>query len=168
MYRRRGSRGLTGIKVGLGIAAVLLLWMTWHNGARLFTSQDKRDAAALVEQFYKDEQAGDYGSAWELFHPLMQEHFKKAEYIQKRAHITMQDFGVKSFEFSLGVPKLLAGWKMSAEAAELQGVYEIVVTQKFHSPYGNFEIIQPCYVAQTTGKWRLLWSYQDQIEEAAH
>lgn len=168
MYRRQGSRRSIGLKVGLGLIAILLLWVTWHNGSRLFTSQDKSDAAALVEQFYKDEQIGDYGSAWELFHPLMQERFSKAEYIQKRAHITMQDFGVKSFEFSLGAPKLLPGWKMSGEAEELPVVYEIIVTQKFKSPYGNFEIVQPCYAAQATGKWRLLWSYHDKVEEAAH
>ncbi|BBH21825.1 hypothetical protein Back11_31700 [Paenibacillus baekrokdamisoli] len=167
MYRRRSSRGPIGLKIGLGIAAILLLWMALRSGASLFTSEDKSEAAALVQEFYKDEQVGDYGSAWELFHPLMQERFSKPEYIQKRAHITMQDYGVATFQFSLGEPKLLAGWKMSSEAAELQGVYEIIVTQKFHSPYGNFELIQPCYVVNSTGKWRLLWSYQDKVEEAA-
>ncbi|MBO7747792.1 hypothetical protein I8J29_26735 [Paenibacillus sp. MWE-103] len=160
--RRRG-KGRAWLTIAIGVTIVWVLWLTWHNGAKLFSSGDKGGAIELVEQFYQDEQAGDYGSAWELFHPLMQKHYGKSEYIQKRAHVTMQDFGAQTFEYTLGPPKLLSGWKMSSDSAEFQNVYEIVVTQKFHSAYGNFELIQSCYVANESGAWKLLWSFQNDV-----
>jgi hypothetical protein len=90
----------------------------------------------------------------------MKQYFEKAAYIQKRAHIIMQDFGVTTFQVEVGSPTRITDWKMSAESAPLPVVYEIIVTESFHSPYGNFEIVQPCYATYDSGKWTLLWSYQ--------
>ena len=112
MFRRKQSIGPIGFKLSIGLITVLILWMTWHNAAKLFTSSDKSAALAVVETFYKKEQAGDYGSSWELFHSLMQQRFRKSDYIQMRAHVTMQDFGAKTFTFSLEEPKLLSAGRL--------------------------------------------------------
>ncbi|MFC5652853.1 hypothetical protein ACFPYJ_27870 [Paenibacillus solisilvae] len=168
MKRRRGDHLLL-FKLVIGFFILLVAWMTWHNASRFFSPGEESEALHAVEQFYKYEQVGDFGSAWELFHPLMQQRFNKPDYIQRRAHIMLQDFGVKTFEFHTGKPELLTDWKMSQETDAIAEVYQIDVTQIFHSPYGNFEIVQSCFAAYESGEWRLLWSYQnDLIETAAH
>lgn len=165
MKRRWRSDNLLLFKLAAGCFIILVAWMTWHNAARLFSSGEEGEALTDVEQFYKYEQVGDFGSAWELFHPLMQQRFNKSDYIQRRAHIMMQDFGVKTFEFHTGKPELLSAWKMSKEADEIAKVYQIDVTQIFHSPYGNFKIVQSCFAAFESGEWRLLWSYQEDMKD---
>ncbi|QYR20601.1 hypothetical protein KZ483_22830 [Paenibacillus sp. sptzw28] len=161
MGRKHSSGGPLLFKLALGILVIMVGWLTWHNISRLFSSGDEGGPLAMVEQFYKYEQAGDFGSAWELFDPLMQQRFSKPVYIQNRAHIIMQDFGVKTFQFHAEKPKLLTGWKMSSDADEIAEVYQIDVTQFFHTPYGNFKIVQSCFASEASGEWRLLWSYQD-------
>jgi len=145
--------------VMLGVAAIWLTWMNTGDGL-LGSSSEGSGALETVKRFYQAEQAGDFGSAWELFHPQMQERFDKASYIQKRAHIIMQDFGARTFEFEAEDPQPVIGWKMDSDAAEISSAYKVVVRQTFHSPYGNFELVQPCYVTQESGEWRLLWSYE--------
>ncbi|SEO14404.1 hypothetical protein SAMN05518847_10664 [Paenibacillus sp. OV219] len=148
------------MKLLLGLVIVLVVWLGWRNFSGLFQSGDDEQAQAAVEQFYSFEQQGDYGSAWELFHPEMQQRFKKAEYIQNRAHIMMQDFGVNTFDVHIGSPSRVADWKMTEGAAPISVVYEFDVEELFHSQYGNFTIVQPCYAAYDSGKWKLLWSYE--------
>lgn len=160
MYPRRRYGSLPVNKMVIAIFMILVAWMTWHNASNLISSGDEDQALKVVEQFYKFEQVGDFGSSWELFHPMMQQQFEKAAYIQKRAHIVMQDFGVNTFQVEVGSPTRITDWKMSAESAPIPVVYEIIVTESFHSPYGNFAIVQPCYAAYDSGKWTLLWSYQ--------
>jgi len=145
--------------VMLGVAAI---WLTWMNTGdeRLGSSGEGSGAVETVKRFYQAEQTGDFGSAWELFHPLMQERFDKASYIQKRAHIIMQDFGAQTFDFEVEDPQPVTGWKMDRDATEIPLAYKVVVKQAFRSPYGNFELVQSCYVAQEAGEWRLLWSYE--------
>ncbi|REE92789.1 hypothetical protein A8990_10387 [Paenibacillus taihuensis] len=148
------------MKLLLGAVIVLVVWLSWRNFSGLFGSGDDEQAQAAVEQFYEYEQQGDYGSAWELFHPEMQQRFNKAEYIQNRAHILMQDFGVNTFDVHIGSPTRIADWKMSADAAPIPLVYEFHVEESFHSEYGNFTINQPCFAAYESGKWKVLWSYE--------
>ncbi|GGD75978.1 hypothetical protein [Paenibacillus nasutitermitis] len=162
MVRRR--RRIGAVKVVLGGLIIIVVWMTWINASRMFSPSDSSKALEAVEQFYKYEQVGDFGSAWELFHPFMQQRFAKSDYIQRRAHIIMQDFGVRTFEFHTGTPKRISDWRMSQEAELIAEVYEIEVTEIFHSPYGNFRIVQPCFAAYFSGKWTLLWSYQNELE----
>jgi len=159
-----GKKPNTLFKLALGCLVVVVVWMTWINVSRMFSPSESSKALEAVEQFYKYEQVGDFGSAWELFHPYMQQRFAKSDYIQKRAHIIMQDFGVRTFEVNTGTPKLVKDWRMSQDAELIAEVYEIDVTEVFHSPYGNFEIVQPCYAAYHSGQWTLLWSYQNEME----
>lgn len=141
---------------------VLMGWLTWRSLAD-WTDSGGTDQSAekLVEQFYKLEQDGDYGSSWELFHSAMQEHFKKDSYIQSRAHVFMQDLGVHTFEFELGEAVLLDHWKMSDEAEPMYNVVQIPVEQTFASKFGRFSMHQLCYVTQEQGHYKLLWSYQN-------
>ncbi|MBM7567339.1 hypothetical protein [Paenibacillus sacheonensis] len=163
MAVRRNRGNGTVLKLMLVAFVVIVIWMTWRNTAsKLMGNDDEKQARAAVEQFYAYEQAGDFGSSWTLFHPLMQERFEKAGYIQKRAQIMLQDFGVKTFDVKIGPPKRLPQWKMSREAQPIANVYEIAVTESFQSPYGNFDIHQACFAAKVDGKWRLLWSYQQE------
>lgn len=155
--RSNGSALFKFAFVGL---VVMVAWLTWRNVAGNFGGGDASKALGVVKQFYRYEQAGDFGSSWELFHPLMQERFDKADYIQKRAHIILQDFGVKTFRVTIGAPKKVSNWQMSTDAQPIAHVYELDVTQTFHSPYGDFEIRQPSFAANVDGKWKLLWSYQ--------
>ncbi|WP_274649409.1 hypothetical protein [Paenibacillus humicola] len=157
-HRRRGRRPLRLWTAAL--ALLIAVWLVWRGGMTLAAAGGGSGAMHTVEQFYRDEQSGDFGSAWELFHPLMQQKFEKASYIQKRAHIMMQDFGVKTFDFKAGRPKHLSAWRISSDEPEINDVYEIVVTQHFHTPYGDFELVQPCYLAKDDGAWKLLWSYE--------
>jgi len=163
LQSRRRTRKLPRGWIVIIILGAAAIWLTWMNagGEQLLSSSSEGSGAAeTVKRFYQAEQAGDFGSAWELFHPLMQERFDKASYIQKRAHIMMQDFGSKTFEFEVEEPQPVTGWKMDSDAAEIPRVYKVVVKQAFRSPYGNFELVQPCYVTQESGEWRLLWSYE--------
>ncbi|UVI31627.1 hypothetical protein [Paenibacillus spongiae] len=161
MIRRKRMRRLPVGWLVIGVIIIGALWVTWHNGTRVFKPETGGGAAEIVERFYKAEQAGDFGSAWELFHPLMQKRFDKAGYIQKRAHIVLQDFEVKTFEYEVGEPELVAGWRMDHETPEFAEAYRVVVKQLFRSPYGNFEIVQPCYAVEESGKWSMLWSYEN-------
>lgn len=166
MLRRRRLAGPLKLKLIAGLMVVAIGWMMWHNAASLFTASDSDDPEALqlVKKFYAFEQAGDFGSSWELFHPLMEAYFNKSAYIQRRAHITMQDYGVKTFQFRTSEPKLLIGWRMNKEAAPFAEAYEIIVTQVFQTPFGNFELVQPCYAVWESGEWRMLWSYVENGE----
>ncbi|RAP75297.1 hypothetical protein [Paenibacillus montanisoli] len=164
--RHRRNRQLPVLQIAVAILIITVVWLSWHNARKLMPAGDAEHALAAVEQFYAYEQAGDFGSSWELFHPEMKKRFSKADYIQKRAHIMLQDFGVTTFEVETGHPAEVADWQMSVNAEPITEVYEVVVKQIFQSPYGNFEIVQPCYAANDAGEWKLLWSYQaEQAQE---
>ncbi|MWC30411.1 hypothetical protein [Paenibacillus sp. MMS18-CY102] len=159
MWRRRRMQPWLRL-MGLAAVVVFVGWLT-IGGLRAVTSQGSADGAAqVVEQFYELEQSGDFGSSWELFHPVMQEHFTKDKYIQQRAHILMQDFQSKTFEFSIGSPKPVGEFRATQASEPLQDVYKIEVTQSFHSLYGPFELVQDCYAVKVDGKWTLLWQWE--------
>lgn len=158
--RRRAGLGPLGLKLFIGLAAAVLGWMTWYNAAALFKADEDPEALQLVKKFYAFEQEGDFGSSWELFHPLMETYFNKSSYIQRRAHITMQHFEVKTFQYRVSEPKHIVNWRMNKEAKPFSEAYEIIVTQAFQTPFGNFELVQPCYAVLESGEWRMLWSYE--------
>ncbi|HJV44991.1 MAG TPA: hypothetical protein VJ824_04605 [Bacillota bacterium] len=114
---------------------------------------------ALVQQFYEYERIGDYGSSWELFHSQMKDRFNKQNYIQQRAKVFMQDFGVDTFEFSIGKAQPVHSWKMTPDTAPLEETYRVPVTQMFKSNFGVFSLQQDVYVADDNGKLRVLWAY---------
>ncbi|MBW7476746.1 hypothetical protein K0T92_18670 [Paenibacillus oenotherae] len=164
MLRKQRRIGPFRLKLFIALLIVAIGWMTWHNITSMFSEGEDPDALKLVKSFYTFEQAGDFGSSWELFHPLMTAYFDKSTYIQRRAHIMMQDFGVKTFEFYASEPRLVTNWRMSKESEPFAEAYEIRVTQIYRSPFGNFELVQPCYAVAVSGEWKMLWSYEGNEE----
>ncbi|MBD3921497.1 hypothetical protein H8B09_22205 [Paenibacillus sp. PR3] len=134
-------------------------WLTTKGLHLLFTTGRAEEAEHVVDKFYKLEQEGDYGSSWELLHSSMKEHFPKDEYIQKRAHIFMQDFKSDSYLYELGKSKALSSLQLkeNGKDLELDHVYAVKVTQDFDTLYGPIQLVQMCYVAEENGEWSLLW-----------
>ncbi len=116
----------------------------------------------VVTQFYQYEQAGDFGSSWELFHPLMKEKFSKNDYIQRRAHTFMQDFGVETFDFQLGEAMIESSWKMSPPSPVMTDVTRIPVTLLYHSVFGDLKIQQDVYLTKEKEQYQVLWPYSRQ------
>ncbi|WP_308638452.1 hypothetical protein [Paenibacillus silvisoli] len=158
--RIRRSRQLLVVQLIVAILIISVVWLTWHNVKNLLPAGDDEHALAAVKLFYAYEQAGDYGSSWELFHSDMQKRFSKADYIQKRAQVMLKDFGVSVFDVEVGRPTEVSNWRMSSDSEPIGEVYEVVVKQMFQSEYGNFELVQPCYMVNDAGEWKLLWSFQ--------
>ena len=67
----------------------------------------------------------------------MKQKFTKGHYIQDRAHVFMNHFGIDTFTYTLSKPKKLKSWKMSKE---IMDVYKFTVIQTFEGKYGNFDI----------------------------
>ena len=134
-------------------------WMTTKGLQLLFATGRAEEAEQVVDQFYRLEQEGDYGSSWELLHSSMKEQYPKDHYIQQRAHIFMQDFKSETYLYELGKSKSLSGFqlKQNGKALELDHVYAVQVTQDFDTLYGPIQLVQTCYVAEENGEWSLLW-----------
>ncbi|PZT53301.1 hypothetical protein [Paenibacillus silvae] len=164
MLRRRNRNALLQ-KIGFFLFALLLLWLIGRSLPALFRADAPAEAAAAAEQFYKYEQTGDFGSSWELFHPLMKERFPKSAYVQNRAHIFMQHFGVQTFELEMESPErefdveIIQGVKPFPEA------YRIKVTQTYSGTFGQFDLVQTCYLVLDGKQWTLLWYYPAQQGE---
>lgn len=152
-YRQKTIRARAGVAV-LTAAAVLVAILT------LFLSNERNEAKEIVDTFYRYEQAGDFGSSWELFHPLMKKKFPKDVYIQRRAHVFMQDFGVETFDYRIDEVENLSSWSMSDENKPLHDVYRVRVIQTFHSVFGVFEIHQDVFVATEKGEKSILFPYR--------
>lgn len=150
--------------VPIFILGALLVWGGWQIYGWLqssFGSSRESDVAGVVDAFYAAEQQGDFGSSWELFHSDMHKRFSKESYIETRAHVFFNHFGVQTFQYSIGKPELVGDWRMEPNASQLQYVYAVGVRNRFKSPiFGNFEFEQICYVAQEDGKWSMLWDYR--------
>ncbi|PZE20498.1 hypothetical protein CBW46_013585 [Paenibacillus xerothermodurans] len=114
----------------------------------------------VVERFYRYEQAGDFGSSWELFADEMKFKIKKETYIQRRPHVFMQDLGAKSFDFTINRPTKVSSWRMSENNAMFSRAYKMQVTQVFTGIFGTFRLVQDVYVVDENDHWRVLWSYQ--------
>ncbi|SFJ46184.1 hypothetical protein SAMN04487936_102264 [Halobacillus dabanensis] len=122
-------------------------------------TRPSHQASNTVEQFYGYEQQGKFSDSWELFHPQMREKFSKGHYIQDRAHVFMNHFGVETFEFTIGDIKKIDQWKMEKGAKPLTNVYHTVVIQTFKGKYGQFRLHQDLYVVKEKEEWRILWDY---------
>jgi hypothetical protein len=156
MGRRWGRR--KRIALPAGILAVLLLILLAEGFGPLIQGEGARET---VRRFYTLEQSGNFGEAWTLFDPQMQAKYPKEVYIQRRAHVFMQDFGVKTFDFTVGRPSRVTSWKMSEDSPAFPGAYRIPVRQHFHSAFGNFTIEQDVFAVREDNQWRILWSYRD-------
>lgn len=113
----------------------------------------------MVEQFYHYEQEGDFSESWELFHPVMKEKFTKSNYLQVRAHVFMQDFGVDTFTYKVQKPEELKTWKMSKTGPFMKIVYKVLITQNYKGKFGNFEVNQEVFVVKDKGEWKVVWDY---------
>lgn len=94
------------VPVLLVCAAGLLIYGVFH----LFSPSSPKEA---VQDFYRMEQNGNFGDAWELFHPLMKDRFTKNAYVTERAHIYMSHYGVSTFTFEIEKQKKSGdgGWR---------------------------------------------------------
>ncbi|PWW29418.1 hypothetical protein DFO73_10449 [Cytobacillus oceanisediminis] len=152
-YKRNQKNTL--LKIILVSIAILLSLLFLK--VLIFSSE--KHAEETVREFYAYEQKGEFSSSWELFHSNMKQKFSKGHYIQDRAHVFMNHFGVDSFTFTLGKPEKLNSWRMSEEGSVIKPAYKIIVIQTFEGKYGKFDIEQDVYVGQEKGKWRILWDY---------
>ncbi|WP_286229738.1 hypothetical protein [Neobacillus mesonae] len=141
------------------VAAVLVIGIIFLLGKWLFLSGD-RNAEAAVDEFYRFEREGDFSNSWELFHTFMKKRFSKSNYIQDRAHVFMNHFGVETFTYSLGKPEKLNSWKMSKTGKALENVYKVPVIQTYKGKYGNFDLQQDVFVVEEKGEWKILWDYK--------
>ncbi|WP_245208018.1 hypothetical protein [Sediminibacillus dalangtanensis] len=119
-----------------------------------------RQAKAVIDSFYSYEQQGMFAESYALFHPLMKEKFEKGAYLQDRAHVFMNHFGVETFTYSLGDTDKIKDWQIEKDAEPLAVVYKVTVTQKYKGKYGNFSIVQDVFAAKDDGEWKVLWNYQ--------
>lgn len=155
MRIRRKRKGPFFAILGLLVLILGLPWMVTFFSSLFAESQ----AVQAIAQFYEYERKGDFGSAWEMFHPQMQARFNKSEYIQRRSHVYMQDFGVKTFDYVLDTAEKIPLWQMDPKAPQLTRVYKVKVRQTYKGTFGLFTLEQPVYAAQENGKWRILWDY---------
>jgi hypothetical protein len=146
------KRLLSGILVLAGIFAVFLIIRS-----AFFSSTGV--AREVVDEFYGYEQEGDFANSWGLFHSSMKKKFSKGNYIQDRAHVFMNHFGVETFSYTIGELEELKDWKMSKTGPSLKNVYKVRVTQTYKGKYGNFDLEQEVFVTEEKGKWRILWDY---------
>lgn len=164
MLRKR-SRMMLLQKIGFIAVVVVLIWLIGRTLPSLFKAAAPDEAATLVQRFYEYEQAGDFGSSWELFHPLMKERFSKSAYLQSRAHIFMQHFGVETFGLEVGEPEREFDVVIVGGAEPFGEAYRVKVTMKYEGTFGQFSIDQNCYVVKDGEEWTMLWYYPQKEAE---
>lgn len=141
---------------------VLLLVVTLGIGFTIYLLIDKTPedyAVEAVDMFYAYEQDGAFSDSWAMFHPLMQEKFDKGHYLQDRAHVFMNHFGVTTFTYSLDEAVEVKNWKIEEGAEPIDLVYKVTVTQEYKGKYGRFRIVQDVYATMVEEEWKVLWDY---------
>ena len=156
MYRYRMIQRLKIFSYIALIALSVLLIISFFRS--LFFNPEK-EALRAVETFYELETAGNFGESWEMFHPLMKEKFSRNHYIQDRAHVFLNHFGVETFAVSFGKPKHYPEWQMDQSSPLLEDVYKIPIIMTFKGKYGDFAIHQDVFCHKVDGEWTILWSY---------
>jgi len=122
-----------------------------------FSSQQSPNE--VVESFYHEEQEGDFGSAWELFHPVMQERFSKNAYVTERSHIYMSHYGVSTFQYKILDEEEVQNWKMAKDQEAFQTAYRFTIELKFKSKFGTFTVLQDVYAVQHDDEWKIVWDF---------
>lgn len=153
----RRRRGIPKTIVPLILGVLVIVSLVWLIAG--FLSGD-RQAKDVVRQFYTYEQEGDFTDSWELFHSQMKARFPKGAYIQDRAHVFMNHFGVETFSFSMSGAEKLDSWSIEKGAKPLKNVYKITVIQTYKGKYGNFDLQQDVFAVKEKREWKILWSYQ--------
>lgn len=124
----------------------------------LFRSSSDQ-AWKAVDKFYQYEQEGNFAGSWEMFHPYMKQKFPKGHYLQDRAHVFMNHFGVETFTYSLGKAEKVKKWRPSNEELEFDMVYKVPIIQVYKGKYGNFSLHQDVFVVKEE-EWVIIWDYQ--------
>ncbi len=155
MYRKKSVQ-LKRFVMGMGLLVCIVFIFTLVRGAM---GSPDNEAVAVVEEFYEYEQAGEFSSSWNLFHPSMKERFTKGFYIQDRAHVFMNHFGVETFDFKIGEPEHMEQWKMTKDSPVMKDVYKMLVTQTYKGKYGNFDLQQEVFAVEEKEKWKIVWDY---------
>lgn len=145
-----------GLVMGIVLLVSIVIVLMLIRG--VWSSPDK-EAMAVVEEFYQYEQEGEFSSSWNLFHSTMKKRFSKGFYIQDRAHVFMNHFGVETFDFTLSEPEKIDQWKMSKTGPAMKNVYKILVTQTYKGMYGNFDLQQEVFAVQEKDEWKIIWDY---------
>ncbi|MGX1191881.1 hypothetical protein [Metabacillus sp. SLBN-84] len=134
-------------------AAGLLIYGAFH----LFSPSSPKEA---VQKFYMMEQNGNFGDAWELFHPLMKDRFTKNAYVTERAHIYMSHYGVSTFTFEIEKQKKVRRWRMEKGAPVFNEARLVQVRQTFKSKFGTFDVRQNVYAVKEKGDWKIVWEFE--------
>ncbi|GHH97407.1 hypothetical protein [Neobacillus kokaensis] len=151
MARKRAPLKLFSIVLVIILIFIVGKWLLFSPG---------KGAEEAVNEFYRYEQEGDFSRSWEFFHSEMKKKFSKGNYIQDRAHVFMNHFGVDTFTYTLGKPEKLDSWKMSKTGKGLKNVYKVPVTQTYKGKYGNFDLQQDVFAVEVKGEWKILWDYK--------
>jgi hypothetical protein len=154
MSRKTGS-----IKGLIMVIILLICFVTVFILIRGAWFSPEKEAVAVVEEFYLYEQEGEFVSSWGLFHSTMKERFGKGHYIQDRAHVFMNHFGVETFDFTMGEPEKIEQWQMSKTGPTMKDVYKILITQTYKGKYGNFDLEQEVFAVQEKDEWKIVWDY---------
>ncbi|WP_226529244.1 hypothetical protein [Metabacillus niabensis] len=141
------------------VIVIIILMIVLIVSVRLFSSFANNDPEDIVSTFYHYEQEGDFGSAWELFHPAMQERFSKNAYVTERSHIYMSHYGVTTFEYEIVEEEEIQNWKMAEDQETFPTAYKLTAEQQFKSKFGDFTILQNVYAVEHEGEWRIVWQY---------
>lgn len=127
---------------------------------RLISGFGKSEPEDVVSSFYHDEQEGDFGSAWELFHPVMQERFSKNAYVTERSHIYMSHYGVSTFQYKILEEEEVQNWKMAKDQDAFEAAYRFTVELQFKSKFGTFTVLQDVYTVQHDDEeWKIVWDF---------
>ncbi|ASN04507.1 hypothetical protein [Virgibacillus necropolis] len=154
---RKSDRGTTLLIVLLFtvVTAAITIYYLFF-----FSKPPGEQAVEVVDTFYTYEQDGAFSDSWAMFHPLMKEKFPKGHYLQDRAHIFMNHFGVTTFTYTLSEAMEVKNWKIEKGAEPIPTTYMVTVTQVYKGKYGNFSIVQDLYTTIVDGEWKVLWDYK--------
>ncbi|MCA1065208.1 hypothetical protein QTG56_08145 [Rossellomorea sp. AcN35-11] len=122
-------------------------------------SRESHTPEEVIAAFYQYEQTGDFGNAWELFHPEMQTKFPKSTYIQTKNHVFMGHMGVDEFKVKVGKVEKVDTFTFNQEGLTFKKVRKADVDLFFDSQFGKLTIRQTCYVALEEDEWKVLWDY---------
>lgn len=157
--RRKRMRIMLFMVIGIFLAVVSVL--LWNPSSPIPTTKEWTPQQ-VVAQFYQYEQKGNFGSSWELLHPVIKEKYNKDTYIQRRAHVFMEDLGVDTFQFEMGQATAEASWKMSPLSPPLSNVTKIPVTLHYQSEFGDFKLLQDVYVVKEVEQYYIAWPFSRQ------
>lgn len=140
----------------VAIVVLLLIFVA----VKVLPSLGERGPEDVVEAFYLFEKEGDFGSAWELFHPSMQARFSKNAYVTERSHIYMSHFGVDTFSYELDGEEEVENFKMVKDGEVFPIAYYVEVSQTFKSKFGTFTVIQDVYAVKHEEEWKVVWNFK--------